>query len=185
MKLAVRFLFLRACEDCVDNFFCFFFFSFFSSPVFLYLGCNSSWPGTAHGSGSSKFSQASRELVNDTLQNYLKSLNAMARTIVLETETVEKEHNCDWKKIDAARKEDIVNKHFVPCEVRQRYGAQRASSSCSVTSPGPLHQVSSHQDNLEVENRLSRLQERQGRRTPCRSKELFYSNDLSSTVSDS
>lgn len=58
----------------------------------------------------------------------------MTRSIVLETETVEKENQCNWKKMDSARKDDIVNDHFVPADVRMHYEHERASSSCSFSS---------------------------------------------------
>ena len=64
----------------------------------------------------------------------------MTRSIVLETESVEKEHDCDWKKLDASKKEDIVNDHFVPTGVRMQYEIERASSCCSFSSMRSLGQ---------------------------------------------
>jgi hypothetical protein len=62
----------------------------------------------------------------------------MTRSIVLETETVEKEHKCNWTKLDVARKEDLVNDHFVPADVRMHYDNERAASCCDFRSPSRL-----------------------------------------------
>lgn len=75
--------------------------------------------------------------VNSALQDYLKSLNSMTRSIVLETESVEKEHQCEWKKMDHAAREEVVNDHFVPADIRFRYDfdfGERSVSRCSLTS---------------------------------------------------
>ena len=82
------------------------------------------------------FAQTRRKLVNNAIQDYLKSLNAMTRSIVLETETVEKENHCNWKKLDTASKEDLVNDHFMPADVRMQYcyEQERTASSCSFNS---------------------------------------------------
>jgi len=70
----------------------------------------------------------------------------MTRSIVLETESVEKEHDCDWKELDASKKEDIVNDHFVPTGVRLQYEAERASSCCSFSSIRSLGRFPSRED---------------------------------------
>ena len=79
-----------------------------------------------------------RKQVNNALQDYLKSLNSMTRSIVLETETVEKEHQCEWKKMDDAKREEVVNDHFIPADIRFHYDfadyGERAPSCCSFTS---------------------------------------------------
>lgn len=72
--------------------------------------------------------------MNSAIQDYLKSLNAMTRSIVLETETVEKENQCNWKKMDSAKKDDLVNNHFMPADVRMQYEHERAASCCSFRS---------------------------------------------------
>lgn len=72
----------------------------------------------------------------------------MTRSIVLETESVEKEHHCDWKEMDPAKKENIVNDHFVPTGVRVHYETERASSCCSFASARSLGQFSSQEDIL-------------------------------------
>lgn len=61
----------------------------------------------------------------------------MTRSIVLEKETVEKEHQCEWRQMDRATREEVVNDHFIPADVRFHYDfdhSERASSRCSFTS---------------------------------------------------
>ena len=65
--------------------------------------------------------QARRKVVNTAVQDYLKSLNSIARSIVLEKETVEKEHNFDWSLMNDSSRDEVVNEHFVPTEVRSQY----------------------------------------------------------------
>lgn len=83
-----------------------------------------------HTGGPATLSHARRKIVNSALQDYLKSLNSMTRSIVLETETVEKENKYNWTKLDVAKKEDLVNDHFVPEEVRIQYNSSERSASC-------------------------------------------------------
>lgn len=126
----------------------------------------------------------------------------MTRSIVLETETVEKEHQCNWTKLDTARKENLVNDHFVPADVRLHYENERAASCCSFSSGWSLgHEASQGQyplsydddEGFVAENRplhLSQpddweelpgpgLHQRQLSRS---TKELMYSNNGSSMV---
>jgi len=65
--------------------------------------------------------QVRRKAVNSAVQDYLMSLNSIARSIVLETKTVEKEHNTDWSAMNDSSREDIVNEHFVPTGIRSQY----------------------------------------------------------------
>ena len=61
----------------------------------------------------------------------------MTRSIVLEKETVEKEHQCEWKQMNHAMREEVVNDHFIPAEVRFHYDfdySERTPSRCSFTS---------------------------------------------------
>ena len=55
------------------------------------------------------------------LHNYLKSLNSMTRSIVLETETVEEEHRKNWTSMNETKREEVVNDHFIPSGVRDQY----------------------------------------------------------------
>ena len=67
-------------------------------------------------------SQARRKMVSSAVQDYLKScLNSMARSIVLEKETVEHEHQSDWAVMNPAKREEVVDEHFVPSGVRAHY----------------------------------------------------------------
>lgn len=79
--------------------------------------------------------------MNSALQDYLKSLNSMTRSIVLETETVEKENKCNWTQLDVAKKEDLVNDHFMPADVRMQYDNERAASCCSFSSAVSLERA--------------------------------------------
>ena len=65
--------------------------------------------------------QVRRKAVNSAVHDYFMSLNSIARSIVLETETVEKEHNTDWPVMNDSSREDIVNEHFVPTGIRSQY----------------------------------------------------------------
>ena len=61
----------------------------------------------------------------------------MTRSIVLETEAVEKEHQCEWKQMNHAMREEVVNDHFIPADVRFHYDfdhGERAASRLSFTS---------------------------------------------------
>lgn len=67
----------------------------------------------------------------------------MTRSIVLETETVEKENKFNWTKLDVAKKEDLMNDHFMPAGVRMQYtGSDRAASCCSFSSGVSLERPS-------------------------------------------
>lgn len=79
----------------------------------------SSLPRPKHGTAGQPLYR--RKAVNTALQGYFKSLNSMARSIVLETETVEKEHQCQWKLLNNATKEEVVNDHFIPPDIRLQY----------------------------------------------------------------
>lgn len=138
---------------------------------------------TGNKGGPSNLSQARRKLVNSALQDYLKSLNAMTRSIVLETESVEKEHCCDWTKMDEAKKEDIVNEHFVPSGVRLQYEDERASSCCSFSSARSLGQSSLHQDELVMESRPSHSSQPSSDWEEPTSKGILFTNKWSTTVS--
>lgn len=112
--------------------------------VYVSAGRFHSLPRQLHGRDASPSAggqpQArNRKRVNNALQDYLKSLNSMTRSIVLETETVEKEHQCEWQQMNYAMREEVMNDHFIPADVRFHYdfdysAGERASSRCSFTS---------------------------------------------------
>lgn len=140
-------------------------------------------PRTTNKDGPSNLPQARRKLVNNALQDYLKSLNAMTRSIVLETESVEKENHCDWTQMDAAKREEIMNEHFVPSGIRLQYERERASSCCSFTSSRSLGQFASQQDVLVEENRPTHLSQSSSKVPSRSSKDIMYTNQWSSMVS--
>eukprot|EP00731_Ephydatia_muelleri_P036456 Em0258g11a len=119
-----------------------------------------------------------RSVVSSAVQEYLKSLNFMTRTIVLETETVEKEHRERWTNLDQSRREELVNEHFIPSEVRVQYtsgfvgGWQRMPRGTSVDNR-PLHlsQPTGEEEwkSLLVEGHCS---------DPSRSEELVANPDI-------
>ena len=136
--------------------------------------------------------------MNSAVQDYLKSLNAMTRSIVLETETVEKENKCEWTQLDVAKKEDLVNDHFMPIDVRRQYDDERAASCCSFASGVCPHGGYSQQDlpmqcsreDLVMENRpplhLSQAGgdwEQHGQKSRS-SHDLVYTNEWSENVSN-
>ena len=100
----------------------------------------STLPRRVHRASAPDVPQARRKVVNSALQDYLKSLNSMTRSIVLETETVEKELG-SWRGLDDAGREAVVNDHFVPSQVRGQYQpsqqgyTQEMSSQCGDWEP--------------------------------------------------
>ena len=77
--------------------------------------------------------QARRRIVQD----YLKSLNSMTRCIVLETETLEHSHLRDWRGMNDAKKEEVVNDHFIPTGVRRQYEHAYVNIMSLRSSRGP------------------------------------------------
>lgn len=137
-------------------------------------------------------------MVNSALQDYLKSLNSMTRSIVLETETVEKENQCNWTKLDTAKKEDLVNDHFMPAGVRMQYDYERSASFNSSWEEGSVCYPSSahagEDSSSEVENRPLHLSQpndweaspshHHGKHQLSRSsRDLVFSNNWSANVS--
>lgn len=91
-----------------------------------------------------------RKEVNSVLQGYLKSLGSMARSIELEKETVKQEH-VQWTSMDDATKEEVVNDHFIPQDIRLQYSfdfpidrSVSRASHCSVPPSWPGRPQSAH-----------------------------------------
>ena len=63
-----------------------------------------------------------RQLVSNAVSDYLKSLNSMTRSIVLEKECVEERHEGEWSAMDEILQEEVVDDHFMPSDVRAHYG---------------------------------------------------------------
>ena len=55
------------------------------------------------------------------LQEYFKSTSALTRSIILEKNSVEKEHSQHWTVLSDSRRDQIVNEHFVPSDIRELY----------------------------------------------------------------
>ena len=70
---------------------------------------------------SSDESDVSSDRRASLLQEYFKSTNALTRSIMLEKSTVENEHKHNWTILSDSRRDEIVNDHFVPSQVREQY----------------------------------------------------------------
>ena len=57
------------------------------------------------------------------LQDYFKSANALSRSIILEKCSVEQQHSKQWTVLSDSKRDEIVDDHFVPNEVREQYEA--------------------------------------------------------------
>lgn len=84
---------------------------------------------------SADLAHARRKLVSSAVQDYLKSLNAMTRSIVLEKETLEEDHAQNWSSMNVTKREEIEDEHFVPSGVRERYNAGAARQRYPRTAP--------------------------------------------------
>ena len=102
---------------------------------------------------------------------------------------MEKENQCNWKKLDTAHKEDLVNDHFVPADVRMHYEHERAASRCSFSSSRSADQLegfrapssaSQYGDELVVENRPLHLSQPGDWQRSRSTKDLVYENEWSS-----
>ena len=62
-------------------------------------------------------------MVSNAVSDYLKSLNSMTRSIVLEKECVEERHGGEWNAMDEVLQEEVVDDHFMPRDVRAQYGS--------------------------------------------------------------
>lgn len=75
-------------------------------------------PRSVGGSSSDLSGSTSRRA--EMLQEYFKSTNALNRSIMLEKTSVEKEHT-HWAVLSDSRRDEIVDQHFVPEDVRLQY----------------------------------------------------------------
>lgn len=85
-------------------------------------------------SGAHNPSSARRQLVSSAVSDYLKSLNSMTRSIVLEREFVEEKHGGEWTAMDEILREEAVNEHFMPSDVRAHYNGDPRPRPPPVTS---------------------------------------------------
>lgn len=90
--------------------------------------------------------------------------------------------------MDASRKEDLVNNHFMPADVRMQYEHERAESSCSLSSSwegtiqGQQYPSSACGNGLVVENRTMQSSD-WDKDHDSNHQDLIYANEWSSTVS--
>lgn len=95
--------------------------------------CGSSSPRRGSGtSDSSDYTGADRRA--SVLQEYFKSTNALARSIMLEKSTVENEHGHSWTVLSDSRRDEIVDDHFVPTDVREQYTTFSRRSASRLSS---------------------------------------------------
>lgn len=99
-------------------------------------------------------SNARRQMVSSAVSDYLKSLNSMTRSIVLEREFVEERHAGEWPVMDETLQEEVVDEHFMPPDVHAHYGtlpqSRRASIASRASRRGDLEQ-GSHNDELMLQ----------------------------------
>lgn len=93
-------------------------------------------------------------MVSSAVSDYLKSLNSMTRSIVLEREFVEERHAGEWPVMDETLQEEVVDEHFMPPDVHAHYGtlpqSRRASIASRASRRGDLEQ-GSHNDELMLQ----------------------------------
>ena len=70
------------------------------------------------GGSNSDLSASSKR--SEMLQEYFKSTNALNRSIMLERTSVENKHT-HWSVLSESRRDEIVDQHFVPEDVRLQY----------------------------------------------------------------
>ena len=99
-------------------------------------------PRQRHGPATSPVPAASRsrrQIVSSRVSDYLKSLNSMTRSIVLEKEYVEERHAGEWPVMDETLQEEVVDDYFMPPDVHAHYGtlppSRRSSLSGSYREP--------------------------------------------------
>lgn len=98
---------------------------------------------------------ARRQILSSTVADYLKSLNSMTRSIVLEKECVEEKHASDWGIMDEAQQEEVVDEHFMPPDVHAHYGTlPRSRPASRGSSRGGLEQAG-HHDEVLLRNRTT------------------------------
>ena len=87
-------------------------------------------PKSTHDPATSR-----RQMVSTRVSDYLKSLNSMTRSIVLEKEYVEEKHAGEWIAMDETLQEEVVDDYFMPADVHAHYGTLPRTSTSSYGSP--------------------------------------------------
>lgn len=95
----------------------------------------------------------SSEKRSSLLQDYFKSSNALSRSIIMEKCSVEQQHSKQWTGLSDSKRDEIVDKYFVPSDVRDQYdagliGSRRSGSRLSLDN----HMYSSQEDFVERYN---------------------------------
>lgn len=98
-------------------------------------------------------SNARRQHVSNTVADYLKSLNSMTRSIVLEKEFVEEKHAGEWPTMDETEQEEVVDEHFMPPNVHAHYGTLPRSRPASRASSYGDPDQAMHHDEFLLRNR--------------------------------
>lgn len=103
-------------------------------------------PSQSADSSSSRNSISSDKR-SSLLQDYFKSANALSRSIIMEKCSVEQQHSKQWTVMSDSKRDEIVDKYFVPSDVREQYdagliGARRSGSRLSLDN----HMYSSQDD---------------------------------------
>lgn len=112
-------------------------------------------------SGVQSLASARRQMVTTAVSDYLKSLNSMTRSIVLEREFVEEKHGGEWTAMDEVLREEAVNEHFMPSDVRAHYGSgpRPRPPPVTTTAYGREVRVSSPSRQSEREHREQEARE--------------------------
>lgn len=91
--------------------------------------------------------------MSNTVADYLKSLNSMTRSIVLEKEFVEEKHAGEWPSMDETEQEEVVDEHFMPMNVHAHYGTLPRSRPVSRASSHGDPEQARHHDEALLRNR--------------------------------
>lgn len=91
--------------------------------------------------------------MSNTVADYLKSLNSMTRSIVLEKEFVEEKHAGEWPTMDETEQEEVVDEHFMPINVHAHYGTLPRSRPASRASSHGDPEQARHHDEAVSRNR--------------------------------
>ena len=67
--------------------------------------------------------------LQECVKTYFASLNSISRSIVLESEALQKVFGPDWENMNAKQQEELLNKHFVPSRVKDHYTGDRRPTS--------------------------------------------------------
>lgn len=75
--------------------------------------------------------KARSTVLQECVKTYFASLNSISRSIVLESEALQKLFGPEWENMNAKQQEELLNKHFVPTKVVEHYSIADRSGSMS------------------------------------------------------